>query len=159
MVMAENSPSIVVGIDGSNGSLQALRWAMREAVSRDAAVEVVHCWPTTLSERVLSTPHEVGRASVCMLTNEVAAALEEFPVKPSVTMQSVNGRAGVVLVERAKNADLLVLGAHGHTAMEDVLFGTVVAECVKSASCPVFVVDAEGRAVKHVGRHVDLRVG
>jgi nucleotide-binding universal stress UspA family protein len=157
--MTEKFSSIIVGIDGSNGSLQALRWAIREAVSRDAAVEVVHCWPTTLSERVLSTPHEVGRASVCMLTNEVAAALEELPVKPSVSIQSVNGRAGVVLAERAANADLLVLGAHGHTVMEDVVFGKVAAHCIRAAGCPVIVVDAYGHHVKHVGRRVDLAVG
>jgi nucleotide-binding universal stress UspA family protein len=148
-------PSIVVGIDGSTESLAALRWAMQEAVTRGASVEVVHCWqPRTFSDLALSTPHELSRASICMLDNEVAAALQELAVKPKVTTISIYGRPATALLNRAADGQLLVLGSQGHMSLQDLVFGRVVNHCIRNAACPVVVVDSDQRAVTHMGRQV-----
>jgi nucleotide-binding universal stress UspA family protein len=147
--MTENhTPSIVVGIDGSKQSLAALRWALREGVSRTAAVEVVHCWqPQTLTDLAFGTPRELSRGSLCMLDGEVAAALSEMTVKPVVVQTSIHGRPATALLNRATHAQLLVLGSHGQTGLRDVVFGKVEASCTKHAGCPVVVVDANDDAV------------
>jgi nucleotide-binding universal stress UspA family protein len=100
---------IVVGIDGSTASLAALRWALKEGVARDAAVEVVHCYlPQTLTDLGFSTPHELHTASAIMVDNEVSAALREMSEVPQVHQCSDSGGPAKVLLEKAANQVMLV---------------------------------------------------
>ena len=148
--MTENSkPPIVVGIDGSTSSLAALRWALREGLQSDTPVHVVHCWqPQNLTEYALVAPHSFARASVCMLDNEIAAALKEMEVKPEVQPISLHGRPATALLNVADGAAMLVLGSHARTDLQDIVFGHVIRNCEKHAACPVVVVNAEGFAVQ-----------
>jgi len=146
---------IVVGIDGSPESLSALRWTLNEAVSTNSTVEAVHCWqPHTIPDVIFGSPTELHRGSICMLRNEVQAALTEMPEKPEVQETSVHGRPAHVLLERASGARLLVLGAHGHTALHDVSFGRVATSCLRHAGCPVVIVDRSETVLHHTGRPV-----
>jgi nucleotide-binding universal stress UspA family protein len=136
---------IVVGIDGSPESLSALRWALNEAASTNATLEAVHCWqPHTIPDVIFGSPEEMHRGSVCMLRNEVQAALIDISEPPIVEETSVHGRPAHVLLERASRARLLVLGAHGHTDLHDVAFCRVTTSCLRHAACPVVVVDRTG---------------
>ena len=145
---------IVVGIDGSTESLAALRWALREAAATDSSVEVVHCWhPHAVTDVLFGSPEELHRGSVCMLRNEVTAALAEMSGrKPDVLESSRRGRPGPVLLERTTVARLLVLGAHGRTELRDLAHGQVVSTCLKHASCPVVVVGGDESVLHHTGR-------
>lgn len=144
--MTENQPNkqpIVVGIDGSENSLAALRWALREGSATGAPVEVVHSWTAeTFPDLILAPPHELKTASFCMLQNEVAAALSEISDPPVVTELSLHGNPSNVLVERAENARVLVLGVRETTVMRDLAYGSVVNHCRKRAKCPVVTVDS-----------------
>src|SRR5918995_507309 len=53
--MNRKVPKIVVGVDGSEGAAEALRWALGEARLRRAKVLVVHAWTVPL---VLSVPSD-----------------------------------------------------------------------------------------------------
>lgn len=144
---------IVVGIDGSAASLVALRWALKEAVSRDAVVEVVHCYlPQTLTDLGFSTPHELHAASAIMVDNEVSAALREMSQVPEVRKCSDAGGPAKVLLEKATAASLLVLGVHGRTALRDLILGRVGQACLRSAPCPVVVVGTDNSVVRHESR-------
>ncbi len=152
--------SVVVGLDASVEGLSALRWALREATNRNASLEVVHCWqPETLTDLALGTPHELSRASICMVDNEVRAALAEVTDAPEVIQTSVHGRTATTLINRAAHAELLVLGAHGHTSMHDRMFGKVAQSCIKHAACPVVVVDAAQNASTYEGRSIPVTAG
>jgi len=141
-------PFIVVGIDGSDESLAALRWALREGVSTSARVDVIHAWHAkTARDAAFGSAHELARGSVCMLQNEVAAALTEMPAAPEVTQTSVHGRPAFVLLDRADGAQQLVLGEHSHTDLRDIVFGQLAAACRRQASCPVIVVDRDAGVV------------
>jgi nucleotide-binding universal stress UspA family protein len=141
---------IVVGIDGSAESLAALRWALKEGVTVGSTVEVVHCYlPETLTDFGFGTPHELHAASSIMLDNEVAAALREMPEQPTVRTLSLPGGPTKSLLERAKNASLLVLGVHGHTALRDLILGRVGQTCLRRASCPVVVVALDQTFARH----------
>ena len=151
-----NQP-IVVGIDGSMQSLAALRWALHQGVQCDRPVHIVHCWqPETLTDLALVAPHTFARASVCMLDNEIGAALTEMDVKPEVQSLSLHGRPATALVSVAEGAAMLVLGSHGHTGLKDVVFGQIIRSCDKHAPCPVVIVDAHGFTVR---RHTRRPVG
>ena len=149
-MVAELDKLVVVGIDGSAESLAALRWALKEAVTLDAAVDVVHCYlPQTLTDLGFSTPHELHTSSVIMVENEVSAALAEMPEQPEVKRSSMLGGPAKALVERADGASLLVLGVHGHTALRDLILGRVAQACLRHATCPVVVVDLDQHVVRY----------
>lgn len=151
--MTDNRELIVVGMDGSTASLAALRWALKEAVARDAAVEVVHCYlPQTLTDLGFSTPHELHTASAIMLDNEVSAALRELPEVPEVRKCSDSGSPAKVLLEKAATSSLLVLGVHGQTALRDLILGRVGSACLRNAACPVVVVGSDNSVVRHKTR-------
>ena len=155
---------IVVGIDGSRQSLVALRWALREAVSVGAVVEVVHCWqPHPITDILFGSTDELHRGSLCMLQNEVRAALTELPasaMQPEVQQTSRLGRAAHILTDRAAGAHLLVLGAHGRTAAADLAFGRVAASCLRHAGCPIVVVENEHTIIRHdTGTPMSVTIG
>jgi nucleotide-binding universal stress UspA family protein len=137
-----DSPRIVVGLDGSENSLAALRWAIEEAVLIHAPVEVVHCWEARdLTDVVFASRHELSTASVCMLGTQVAAALRDLAECPEVSTASLHGRPADALVERSRSARMIVLGAQQRPALRDVLRGGVIQTVQRDASCPVVVVD------------------
>ena len=159
MTNSDRTQSVVVGIDGSAESLAALRWALKEATRREVPAEVVHCYlPQTLTDLGFSSPHELHTSSVIMVDNEVAAALREMPEPPEVLKTSSIGSPAKVLLERAKDASVLVLGVHGRTALRDLVLGRVGSSCLRHASCPVVIVDLDQQVVQH-DRPKAARVG
>jgi nucleotide-binding universal stress UspA family protein len=159
MTSADQQP-IVVGIDGSENSLAALRWALREGVATGAQVEVVHCWTAqTLTDVVFVPDRELQTASICMLTNEVQAALSKCPNPPVTTQISLPGNPATALIRHAANARMLVLGVRQTTAMRDLAYGSVASSCRKHASCPVVTVDQLHVATWHQSAHRHATVG
>lgn len=148
--MTNTQNLVVVGIDGSTGSLAALRWALKEAVSMDADVEVLNCYlPQTLTDFGFSTPHELHTASAIMVENEVHAALAEMTRQPPVQRCSHPGDPAKVLLEKSECAALLVLGAHGKTVLRDLILGRVARTCLRHATCPVVIVGPNSATVRH----------
>ena len=94
------SRNIVVGIDGSDASLAALRYAIREGIVRSAPVEVVHAWHAhTARDVAFAAPHELQRGSICMLQIEVAALVGDvvswLRKKAACAVVDVDGRRAV----------------------------------------------------------------
>lgn len=139
---------IVVGVDGSPTSLAALRWALREAVSTHAPVEVVHCRESHLVDVLFGPSEELHRGSICMLHNEVTAALAELTVRPEVRQTSTHGRPARELCRITADAQMLVLGAHEHTTAADLVLGEVAPSCLRHARCRVVVVDGRESVVQ-----------
>jgi nucleotide-binding universal stress UspA family protein len=137
-----DSPRILVGLDGSENSVAALRWAIGEAVRTHAPVEVVHCWESRdLTDVLFASRHEMSTASVCMLDTQVAAELRDRAECPEVSTESVHGRPAQTLVERSRGAQMIVLGAQQRVALRDTFRGDVIRTVQRHASCPVVVVD------------------
>ncbi|MET3804062.1 nucleotide-binding universal stress UspA family protein [Nakamurella sp. UYEF19] len=159
MSISEDRP-IVVGIDGSTNSLAALRWALREGAAVGAPVEVLHCWTAqTLPDLVLAPAHELKIASICMLHNEVEAAVAEMPDPPTVTEISLSGDPAGRLVGRSAHARLLVLGVRQTTVMRDLAHGAIGTVCRKQARSPVVTVDRAGSVSWHHPLHPELVSG
>lgn len=140
---------VVVGIDGSVESLAALRWSLRHAVQVGAPVEVVHCWHSSLLTDFLGSPHELHRGSICMLQNEVAAAMAELPPTPEVRQSSRCGRPAQRLPKLAADAQMLVLGTHRHVTRGDITLGRVARSCLRHAACSVVIVNRLESIVHH----------
>ncbi len=136
---------IVVGVDGSESSRRALRWAARQAKFTGASLEVVIAWEVPTSYRWnASSPHDLRVHAESILQSAVADVLGDDPdvdVKPSV----VEGQPVPVLLSAAKGASLLVVGSRGHGAFTGILLGSVSNHCVTHATCPVTVVRDDGQ--------------
>jgi nucleotide-binding universal stress UspA family protein len=131
-------------VDGSAGSLAALRWAVREAGLRDAALHVVRAWEDTAKRVAPYASHAFlpdsaeDRLSVeKRLTADVANVLGPVPLVP-VAVRVAEGLAARVLLDHAAGADLLVLGSATHREPDGI--GPVARACLRHAPCPVVVV-------------------
>ncbi|MCW2510700.1 MAG: universal stress protein UspA [Modestobacter sp.] len=143
---------VVVGVDGSAGSLTALRWAMHWALVRGAEVAVLAAYPTvaywTDAEIVdlgaLDAVHDDTWARARAAVDAVRdsdSAVRDVPVSLHVE----GGRAAEQLVRRSAEADLVVVGSRGRSLVRGALLGSVALHCVSAAECPVVVVPLPGR--------------
>ena len=126
---------IVVGVDGSEGSRAALKWAVDEAIRRNVTITAVSVWrPSRAAGSVNRLPPN-DDASVAKATLE--AALREFATAAlPIASELVEGRAAKVLTESSASAELLVVGASGSGRR----LGSVALDCVRHAHCSVVVV-------------------
>lgn len=141
---------IVVGVDGSDGSKEALRWAARQAELTGAALEAViswqypafYGWAVTYPDGV-DLPHLAQRA--------LGDALDEVfgPDRPArLRTRVIEGYAAQVLVEASAGADLLVVGSRGYGGFADALLGSVSTYCVHHAHGAVTVIRPAGHAAE-----------
>ncbi|HEX5365141.1 MAG TPA: universal stress protein [Acidimicrobiales bacterium] len=143
---AEGDGQVVVGVDGSEASDAALRWALADAACRKGRVEVVHAWETMVEYGpVLGTvPEDVSaiEAAAERLVDEVVAAAR--PVAPDVPVERtvVCGEPASTLLNAAKGADLVVVGRRGRGGFARLLLGSVSEHVARHASTTVVVVPA-----------------
>jgi|CZKW01.1.fsa_nt_gi nucleotide-binding universal stress UspA family protein len=140
---------IIVGIDGSEYSKEALRWAVRQAKFTGAALEAVTAWQYPLAFYGWTGPQDFdfGAAAQQALTG----ALDEVlgPDRPAgLQACAVEGHAAQVLVEASAGAELLVVGTRGHGGFADLLLGSVSTYCVHHAQCPVTVIGRVGHTAE-----------
>ncbi len=145
--MHEQPRRIIVGVNGSLGSLAALHEAVAEARRTGAELLAVLAWTPPGGEfsfRRSPCPPLIAASRDAAVERARAALDEAFPGGvPGVSLhcQVVRGEAGVALVGAADRAgDLLVVGAGGRGALGRLLRPSVTAYCVKRAGCPVLTV-------------------
>ncbi|MGH3415166.1 MAG: universal stress protein [Actinocrinis sp.] len=138
---------IVVGVDGSESSVQALRWAARLAELTGASVEAVTAWdfppfygaggwapaiedvyPTDLAAKVL---------------DEAIAQAWDGKAPVEIGKRAERGGAAKVLIDASDGASLLVVGSRGHSALTEAVLGSVSLACVHHAKCPVTVIHGD----------------
>jgi nucleotide-binding universal stress UspA family protein len=132
---------IVVGVDGSDGGRQALQWAVHEADERGAVVQVVTAWrwdTADLPPHATTQPDEARARAERTQRDQLASLGGRYLV--TVSAEVVEGPAADVLSAAARDADLLVLGSHGHSRVWHTVLGSVSEACVRKATCPVVVV-------------------
>lgn len=140
------SELIVVGIDGSETSRLAARWATREAQLRGAEILLVSAWdiPTYgfgfgiagVSEDLLKALRKAAEGNLGEAVDEVRAAAKEV----DVSTKTVQGQAARVLLDASRDADLLVVGSRGLGGFRELLLGSVSQQCADHAVCPVVIV-------------------
>lgn len=134
---------VVVGIDGSQASLAALRFAAETAALRGSLLHAVHTWIAPYQATSVWSPPlpaiDVSREeAVATLRDSLSAALGDghgLQVEHSV----IEGPAGPTLVQAADDADLLVVGSRGRGGWKALLLGSVSTHCVVNAPGPVVI--------------------
>lgn len=134
---------IVVGVDGSEPSERALRWAKEYAELTGGRVEAVHAWqvPRVYGAAVAALPGEAFTTwAERTLREAIDNALGDDDDIDSVLEE---GAAPKVLIKRSEGAELLVIGSRGHGGFVGTLIGSVSLHCVAHAACPVVVIRAD----------------
>jgi nucleotide-binding universal stress UspA family protein len=152
------APAVVVGVDGSAGAQEALRWALAEGRLRNSPVRVVHAWtfgyigssvegfaywegsisPYSSAGIDLSDLHSAAEDLLERSLAEVGDEIKGVEIERLV----VQGAAAAILVSAVAPGDLLVVGSRGHGGFVGLLLGSVSQQCVHRAPCPVVVVHA-----------------
>lgn len=138
---------IVVGVDGSEHAVRALRWAVEDARRRGVGLSVVHAvpFPFNLADPVLIPPppeHDLRLAGLRVI-DEALAEVEADDL--DVERTAVIGQAASVLCDAARDSELLVIGSRGLGGFKGLLVGSVAHQVVAHAPCPVVLVGPESR--------------
>jgi len=136
--------AVVVGADGSEPSLRAVRWAAQEAAMRAAGLTVCCVAVAGTDEQpmlwdgqqlVLIPADDVLRRAIRVATDTTAEV--------AVAGDVLRGDPAYQLLVRAREAELLVVGARGLGAFVGLLVGSVSEHVAGRADCPVVVVRGE----------------
>ncbi len=137
--------TIVVGVDGSPASVEALKFAIAEAEVRGGTVKAVNAWhvPAIVYEGAwTAAPVDLSVypkvADAILRTSLEKAGAETSSV--SVTAIVRKGQPADVLREIAADADLLVVGSRGLGGFRGLLLGSVSQQCAHHAPCPVVII-------------------
>ncbi|WP_426303277.1 universal stress protein [Arthrobacter sp. R-11] len=141
------SPRIIVGIDGSEYSSNALRFARHIADSFSSPLEVITCIGTP--DFYLASHLDSGNDTVTHQLEQTAALLAEEAVErafgddrpPRLGVSVKFGAPAKVLVEESRDARMLVVGRHGGGGFLQQAIGSVSSACAAHSHCPVLLVD------------------
>jgi nucleotide-binding universal stress UspA family protein len=145
--MYDSAPQapIVVGVDGSEVSLEAVEWAAAEAVARHRRLRVVHAfiWPllrVPVGPSTYAPPGSGLRADAQRILDD--AVLRARQSAPGIDVAGVMpvGAPVPVLLSEIEQAPLVVLGSRGLGGFSGLLVGSTGVQVAAHAPCPVIVV-------------------
>lgn len=137
---------IVVGIDGSQESKQALRWGFDLASLMDARLDVVIAWhvPTYYGYGWSTVPFEYDPAAQAekVMADVVAEVLGRTP-QEDMRLVVQESNAAQLLIKESRGALMVVLGSRGHGGFGGLLLGSVSMAVAEHAACPVLVMHGD----------------
>lgn len=153
--------TIVVGVDGSDESKRALRWAVEEAALRRADLKVVHAYEYKVPWSAFAGMDGMSVEQIRLRQEGLARGADEVREHAEAFAESVVSQVdhdGVkvqtlalqdrhpadALVEESEGADMLVVGSRGLGGFAGLVVGSVSQQCLHHAKCPVVVIRASG---------------
>ncbi len=154
---------IVIGVDGSEASHRALRWALEEAQLRDDSAVVIHAHKRTVVRNPYATVYPYVPAGNMQVETDYERRMQEEQDAydrrhaestiqqaldqvgwsidgPDVRPLAMARDPAKTLVEMSEHAELLVVGSHGRGRFAGFLLGSVSQHCAHHAHCPVVIV-------------------
>lgn len=133
---------IVVGIDGSEPSKQALRWARRLAPAFHANIDAVTVWhlPAGYGGVTLPGDWDPEQDMRGVLESAVHDVYGAADLPEGVHLVVSRGNPAQQLLEHGRDAMMIIVGSRGHGGFAGLLLGSVSAHVAEHSSCPVLVV-------------------
>jgi len=158
--MTSRAPRLLVGVDGTEGSVEALRWAAHEAARRSAPLHVMTCaeLPVAVEAGLVGGGTTTGSAMDAIVAehdavNQRAVNLaRSFGLDIEVSGDTVLGAPAYALVGAAHPDDIIVIGATSHPGRLTEVLGSVATVISHRAHCPVVVVHGTDRRDANIGR-------
>ncbi|MBV9795624.1 MAG: universal stress protein [Actinobacteria bacterium] len=145
-----SSKPIVVGTDGSDQALIAVEWATLEAVRRRLPLRIVAVplMPSRMhatSASPVTVAHYLRENAIQAIDTATRRAKELVP-EHTPENKLLGGAPAAALIEAAKDASMLVVGAHGGSALGAMVLGSVSRYAALHAPCPIVVARQESMA-------------
>ena len=138
--MWKASSPVVVGVDGSDAAIDAAKWAIDEAISRDVPLRIVH---VTHVEREPASPEDTFRLEVQYAESSLRAATAavEATGKPvKIETEILWGSPDTALINESRNASMVCVGSVGIGAVASKIWGSTAASLAEKAYCPVAII-------------------
>jgi nucleotide-binding universal stress UspA family protein len=145
---------IVVGVDGSPLSREALRWGAREAQLRRCPLDVVYGWQVSTEPRPpgdwggVAPPREAYQEQAERKLRQILDETAPDGLSCEVRVHALHKPAGRALLSFCGEADLLVIGSKPHGRLASWLVGSVSDDTLKNAACTVVVVRPPAAAAR-----------
>lgn len=138
----DEAAKVVVGFDGSDGSMRALDWAIEHALARTLHLEVLRSWdvPTSVVPFIESCEpiERLAQESV----REAVARCEAAGLAGRVRGRVICSDAGSAMIDASRSAGLVVVGSRGRSTFKGLLLGSVSHRLASHASGPIAVIPA-----------------
>jgi nucleotide-binding universal stress UspA family protein len=137
------SQRIVVGIDGSDAAINAAKWAVAEATSRDIPLRLIHAIPErqhgqNLGDETMDI--EYGETAL----RRASAALHAMGEPVKIECDLVQGTPDGALIKESDHAAMICIGSVGIGAIARKVLGSTAESVAKNAHCPVAVIRSVG---------------
>lgn len=153
--MEPRNPLIVVGVDGSDDGLRAVRFGANAARDFGGELMLVHAVDDAMlagAWGVVYDPEVLQNAGVTATEQAKQLALDAGLPEDRVRTEVVLGSPGGVLGRLSEVADLIVLGRRSVSGLERMFVGSTSVSVVSNSSCPVLVISAAAHPVDVGGR-------
>jgi nucleotide-binding universal stress UspA family protein len=146
---ASDGAIFVVGVDGSEASVEALRQAQRLAAPVGAKILATAYWddPQVYAGYVAMGIDRFEERVMIVLNKALEQAFGD-DIPPNVIPRVVRGHPRDSLIDASRHADMIVVGRRGHGGFGGLLLGSVSSACVAHAHCPVLVVHSPDKRTK-----------
>ena len=143
---------VLVGVDGSDAGVAALRWAVDHARARKAAVVAMHAWQPPMPAYAVAEmsgavylpdtndPAVYAEAARDVVCHAIQAAGADRQPAVDITARIETGPAAAVLATQTRHAAILVIGRGHHSALGQLLDGSVLSAALQHADCPIVIV-------------------
>lgn len=137
----ETTPTdrIIVGVDGSASSVEALRYAAPLADALNRPLHVVTTWTAPPIDPYAAIEWSPEQDAEEILGESIRKAFGGRP-PAGLTQRTLLGAPARTLIGLSENCYMLVLGSRGHGGFAGLLLGSVSAACAEHAHCPVLIV-------------------
>ena len=132
---------IIVGVDGSPSSNAALEWAAQEAEIRGSALELIHAWnyPNLGYGGYVAVLEDFEKDAAALLDEVVVSVRKNYPNLKLVS-SLIQGPTAQTIIDRAKEADMVVVGSRGRGGFSGLLLGSVGQQLVHHCPAPVVII-------------------
>ncbi len=160
--MPTSSRPVVIGVDGSEGSQNAIRWGMALAERHGAPVRLVHAYDPVMHDMRIGSGYDGGvltqlyDAARTQLDEAAKLAAETYP-DLTITSRLVDDSAAAALIDESHQAEAIVMGQRGVSAFSTLLAGSTTMNVATHARSPVIAVPSETKAA-FGGRNVVVGV-
>ncbi len=131
---------IVVGVDGSEESVTALRRGIRIANALNASIEAVSSWRIPGAYGLGGDPEYSPLDDANAILSGAAKSVFGAKTPQWFSSATFEGNAADILIEQSRGAEMLIVGSRGHGGIAGVLLGSVSAMCAEHAHCPVLII-------------------
>jgi len=140
--VSKPSAPVVVGVDGSEAAINAAKWAIDEAISRNVPLRIAHVTHIEIDEDP-AAPDDAFRLDVQYAEaslREATAAVKATGKPVTVETQLLWGAPDTALIDESREAAMVCVGSLGIGPIARELLGSTATTLAEKAYCPVAVI-------------------